>query len=166
MIYRPFIAFFAAALLVLPASVYASGPTVQHEEVETPVSPAARETMARLREHFDTLVGLLNQIRDAESANRLATTTIAAQEALVQLDFSAFEVEDEEMLAFAATSFFYQLADEIARLEEADFFGNTQLKDHFSGAEDAPEDEETAPEADDEGPEAPATEAETESVVP
>ncbi len=137
---------------------------MQHEEVEPPVSPAARQTMTQLREHFDTLVGLLNQIRDAASANRLATAAIAAHESLVQLDFSAFEEEDEEILAFAATSFFYRLADEIARLEEVDFFGNSQLKAHFSGAEDAPEEEETAPEAAT-APEAPATEAETESVV-
>lgn len=162
MIYRLFIAFFAAALLVLPASVRASGPAVQQEE--EPVSPAARQTMTQLREHFDTLVGLLNQICDAASANCLATATIAAHESLVQLDFSAFEEEDEEILAFAATSFFYQFADEVARLEEADFFGNSQLKAYFSGAVDAPDEEETAPEAAT-APEPPATEAETESVV-
>ena len=54
--------------------------------------------------------------------------------------------------------------DEVARLEEADFFGNSQLKAYFSGAVDAPEEEETAPEAAT-APEPPATEAETESVV-
>ena len=89
---------------------------------------------------------------------------LAAHDSLGQLDFSAFEEEDEEILAFAATSFFYRLADEIARLEEAEFFGNAQLKAHFSGADEAPEDEETAPE-DLSAPEAPASEAETESVV-
>ena len=164
MMYRLFIAFFAAALLVLSASVRAAEPAVQHEEVEAPVSPAARQTMAQLREHFDTLVGLLSQIRDAASADRLGAAAIAAHDSLGQLDFSAFEEEDEEILAFASTSFFYRLADEIARLEEVDFFGNTQLKAHFSGAEEAPEDEETAPE-DLSAPEAPASEAETESVV-
>lgn len=164
MMYRLFIAFFAAALLVLSASVRAAEPAVQHEEVEVPVSPAARQTMAQLREHFDTLVGLLSQIRDAASADRLGAAAIAAHDSLGQLDFSAFEEEDEEILAFAATSFFYRLSDEIARLEEAEFFGNAQLKAHFSGAEEAPEDEETAPE-DLSAPEAPASEAETESVV-
>lgn len=164
MIYRLFIAFFAAALLVLPSSARDAEPTVQQEEAEVPSSHAAQETMAKLRECFDALVGLLSQIRDAESAGRLSAATIAAQESLVQLDFSAFEEEDEEMLAFAATSFFYRLADEIARLEEVDFFGNTQLKAHFSGAEDAPEKEETPREAAT-APESPATEAETESVV-
>ena len=165
MIYRLFIAFFAAALLVLPSSARDAEPTVQQEEAEVPSSLAAQETMAKLRECFDALVGLLSQIRDAESAGRLSAATIAAQELLVQLDFSAFEEEDEEMLAFAATSFFYQLSDEIARLEEADFFGNVELKAHFSGEEEAPVDEEPAPESDD-APEPPATEAETESVVP
>ena len=164
MMYRLFIAFFAAALMVLPASVRASEPAVQHEEVEAPVSPAARQTMAQLREHFDTLVGLLSQIRDAASADRLVAAAIAAHDSLGQLDFSAFEEEDEEILAFAATSCFFRLADEIARLEEAEFFGNAQLKAHFSGADEAPEDEETAPE-DLSAPEAPASEAETESVV-
>ena len=164
MIYRLFIAFFAASLLVLSASVRAAEPAVQHEEVEAPVSPAARQTMAQLREHFDTLVGLLSQIRDAASADRLGAAAIAAHDSLGQLDFSAFEEEDEEILAFAATSFFYRLADEIARLEEVDFFGNPLLKAHFSGAEDAPEKEETPREAAT-APESPATEAETESVV-
>lgn len=164
MIYRLFIAFFAASLLVLPASARADEPAVQHEEEDAPVSPAARQTMTQLREHFDTLVGLLSQIRDAASANRLASAAMAAHDSLGQLDFSAFEEEDEEILAFAATSFFYRLADEIARLEEVDFFGNAQLKAHFSGTEEAPEQEETSPE-DLSSPEAPATEAETESVV-
>lgn len=160
-----FIIFAAASLLVLPVSAQdAAAPAPRHDE-EPGLSPAAAETLEQTRRHFEVLTGLLAQIRDAGSAARLAPAVIASREALVHLDFSAFESEDEEMLAMAASDFFFRLAEQLDRLEDAEFYGNPQLKAHFGVVDDdTPADEPAA--VPDETPESPALEAGTESVLP
>lgn len=157
--------FAAVSLLVLPATAQSPAqPAPLHEE-EPGLSPAASATLEQTRRHFEMLAGMLNQIRDAGSAARLAPAVVAAHEELAGLDFSAFETEDEELLAMEAVDFVFRLSEQITRLEDADFYGNAQLKAHFgeTGETEPATLHDAEPQ---EAPESPALEAGTESVLP
>lgn len=112
------------------------------EQADTQLSPAAVSALETIRCRMDALADMLAAVVDAPTAAAQAPQIAAAYEALRQVDFSALAEEDEEFVAAEfAEDIFIRLDDELARLADADYFGNEMLAALFgssSGDEESP----------------------------
>lgn len=103
-------------------------------------SAAAAETPAEtatiLRERMAAFAELLSQVQDAESAAAMAAPV---QEAFTSLLQSDGEEADEEEVAAALEEAFAPVDAELARLEEADFYGVAELRAVFAEPAEAEE---------------------------
>ena len=154
---------FAVMLLCSPGFAGA----VHAETAEESISAAATQAMAAANAGAERLAELLVQVEDASSAAALLPQIEAALESIRMVDEKAFAEDDEEMVAAEFIKDWYLLVeDEVARLMDAGFYGNEQLRRLL----DAPD---AADEAFDKpalrtpaAAEAPAQEAATESLLP
>lgn len=100
------------------------------EESAEPAAAAAEqeETATILRERMATFAELLAQVQDAETARQLLPQVQEAFAALLQTDEDA----DEEEVAAVLEEAFAPVDAELARLEEADFYGVAELRAVFA----------------------------------
>lgn len=92
-----------------------------------------------LKSRFAGLAELLARVQDAESAAALLPAVQAQFVSLLQSDAAALEAADEEELAAEFAEAFAPIDAELARLEEADFFGSEALRAVFAESEEAAE---------------------------
>lgn len=103
---------------------------------------AAEALVATLKERFAVLAELLSRVQDAESAAALQPEVQQRFALLLTTDAAALADEDEEELAAEFAEAFSPIDAELARLEEADFFGCEALRAVFADGEEVPETEE------------------------
>lgn len=97
-------------------------------ELEAELSPAAAAALDMAKHQLDRLADMLSAVVDAASAATLTPHIAASYEALRHIDFSAFTEDDVEVVAAEfAEDMFLRLDAELARLADADYFGNAQL---------------------------------------
>lgn len=99
----------------------AAEPAVAAEEVQEVAAAMLRDRMAAFAE-------LLGQVQDAASAASLVAPVQEAFASLLQMD----EEADEEAAAAVLEECFAPVDAELARLEEADFFGVAELRAVFA----------------------------------
>ncbi len=132
---------------------------------EEAISEAATQAMEAANAAFEHLAGLLQQVVDAPSAAALLPEIEEAVRQVWAVEASAFDDEDEEMVAAAfANDVYVRVAEEVARLADAGFYGYDALRQLLDVADSTSEElpasrQVTAPAA----PESPAQEASTES---
>ena len=136
------------------------------EHADAQLSPAAVLALEEIRRQMELLADLLAGVTDASSASAAAPRIAAACDALRNADFSSLAEEDEELVASEfSEDMLIRLDVELARLADADYYGNTILATLFGLPVDKdsprPAPVPTAGEAD-----APVPEAGTESVLP
>lgn len=101
----------------------------QEESEEPAVATAEQEETATiLRERMSAFAELLSQVQDAETARQLLPQVQEAFAALLQTD----EEADEEEVAAVLEEAFAPVDAELARLEEADFYGVAELRAVFA----------------------------------
>lgn len=103
---------------------------------------AAEALVATLKERFAVLAELLSCVQDAESAAALQPEVQQRFAMLLTTDAAALADADEEELAAEFAEAFSPIDAELARLEEADFFGCGALRTVFADGEEVPETEE------------------------
>lgn len=103
---------------------------------------AAEALVATLKERFAVLAELLSRVQDAESAAALQPEVQQRFAMLLTTDAAALADADEEELAAEFAEAFSPIDAELARLEEADFFGCDALRTVFADGEEVPETEE------------------------
>lgn len=141
---------------------------VQMEEADAQLSTAAAQTLEATHRQMDALAVMVAAVVDAGSAEALAPMIAAAYEALLNVDFSSLSEEDEELVAAEfAEDMFIRMDEELARLADADYFGNAALRKLFGIAEEAPAHKPAAPQPRPAEPHAdsPVIEAGTESTL-
>ena len=137
------------------------------EQADAQLSPAAVQTLEATRCRMDALADMLAAVVDAPTAAARAPQIAAAYEALRSVDFSALAEEDEEFVAAEfAEDMFIRLDDELARLADADYFGNETLAALFGTNADMEEAPRPAPAPVQPEIDAPVPEADTESATP
>lgn len=102
---------------------------------------AAEALVASLKERFAVLAELLSRVQDADSAAALQPEVQQRFAMLLTTDAAALADADEEELAAEFAEAFAPIDAELARLEEAEFFGCDALRAVFADAEDAVETE-------------------------
>lgn len=137
---------------------------LEHADVQ--LSPAAVLALEEIRRQMELLADLLAGVTDASSASAAAPRIAATCDALRNADFSSLAEEDEELVASEfSEDMLIRLDVELARLADADYYGNTILATLFGLPVDKdsprPAPVPTAGEAD-----VPVPEAGTESVLP
>ena len=154
---------FAVMLLCSPGFAGA----VHAETAEESISAAATQAMAAANAGAERLAELLVQVEDAASAAALLPQIAETLESVRALETGSFAEDDEEMMAAGFANDWYLLVeDEVARLVDADFYGNAQLRqllDAGDSADEAFEKPVSHPAA---STEAPVQEAATESLLP
>lgn len=134
------------------------------EQADAQLTPAAVQTLETTRCRMDALADMLAAVVDAPTAAAQAPQIAAAYEALRSVDFSALAEEDEELVAAEfAEDMFIRLDDELARLADADYFGNETLAALFGTNADTEESPRPAPAPVETEIDAPVPEADTES---
>lgn len=103
---------------------------------------AAEALVTTLKTRFSSLAELLSQVQDAESAAALQPEVRERFNALLTTDAAALADADEEELAAEFAEAFVPIDAELARLEEADFFGCEDLRSVFAEGDEPAEDEE------------------------
>ncbi len=137
------------------------------EQADAQLSPAAAQTLEATRCRMDALADMLATVVDASTAAAQVPQIAAAYEALRSVDFSALAEEDEEFVAAEfAEDMFIRLDDELARLADADYFGNETLAALFGTNADTEEAPRSAPSPVEPEIDAPVPEADTESPTP
>lgn len=139
------------------------------EQEDAQLSPAAVQTLDSIRRQMEELADMLAAVVDGPTAAARAPQIAAAYEALRSVDFSALAEEDEELVAAEfAEDMFIRLDDELARLVDADYFGNEMLGTLFGSDAEAGEAPLPAPAPAPETTEvdSPVPEADTESTTP
>lgn len=119
----PFI--LSLALLVAPLCL------AQEESVDTSAAAAVEvqeETSSRLCERMAAFAELLAQVQTAETAQQLLPQVQEAFASLLQTD----EETDEEDATAVLEESFAPVDAELARLEEADFYGVAELRAVFA----------------------------------
>ncbi|MCQ2365138.1 MAG: hypothetical protein MJ051_06255 [Akkermansia sp.] len=100
----------------------------EDEPVTSAGEPTEAEAVVQLRERMASFAALLAQVQDADSAAAMVPQVQEAFAALLQTD----EEEDEEEAAAALEEAFAPVDAELARLEEADFYGAAALRAVFA----------------------------------
>lgn len=112
---------------------------VADDEPDESDDTAAETLVATLKERFAALAELLAHVQDAETAAELAPEVQQHFSMLLTTDAAALADADEEELADEFAEAFAPIDAELARLEEADFFGCENLRAVFAEGEDAAE---------------------------
>lgn len=107
------------------------------EATEEPVD--AESLVSELKARFATVAELLARVQDTASATDLLPEVQGAFASLLQTDTGALEDADEEELAAEFAEAFAPIDAELARLEEADFYGVHALRTVFIESEEAVE---------------------------
>lgn len=107
------------------------------EPTEAPVD--AESLVAELKARFAAVAELLARVQNTESATDLLPEVQEAFATLLQTDAGALEDADEEELAAEFAEAFAPIDAELARLEEADFYGVHALRTVFIESEEAVE---------------------------
>lgn len=137
------------------------------EQADAQLSPAAVSALETIRCRMDALADMLAAVVDAPTAAARAPQIATAYEALRSVDFSALAEEDEELVAAEfAEDMFIRLDDELARLADADYYGNETLAALFGTNADTEETPRPAPAPVQPEIDAPVPEADTESATP
>lgn len=102
---------------------------------------AAEALVATLKERFSALAELLSRVQDAESAESLQPEVQQRFAMLLTTDAAALADADEEELAAEFAEAFSPIDAELARLDEADFFGCESLRAIFADGEEPAETE-------------------------
>ncbi len=94
-----------------------------------PISEAATQAMAIANAGVERLAELLVRVEDAASAAELLPQIAETLESVRALEAGDFAEDDEEMVAAGFANDWYLLVEEeVARLMDADFYGNAQLR--------------------------------------
>lgn len=91
---------------------------------------------SEVRERLAIFAALLGQVQDAESASALCGEIERAFGQLLQAGADAPEQQDEEKIAAELEAAFAPVDAELARLEEADFYGVAELRTVFAEPEE------------------------------
>lgn len=114
--------------------------TTEESADEPAEEPADAESLvSELKARFAAVAELLARVQDTASATDLLPEVQGAFASLLQTDASALENEDEEELAAEFAEAFAPIDAELARLEEADFYGVHALRTVFIESEEAVE---------------------------
>lgn len=103
-------------------------PAAAEEPAAAEQEAAGAEAVAQLRERMEAFAELLAQVQDADTAAALVAPVQDAFASLLQTDGEA----DEEEVAAALEEAFAPVDAELARLEEADFYGVAELRAVFA----------------------------------
>lgn len=114
--------------------------SADHEADESD-DTAAEALVATLKERFSALAELLARVQDAESAASLQAEVQQRFAMLLTTDADALADADEEELAAEFAEAFSPIDAELARLEEAEFYGCESLRAVFADGEEAAENE-------------------------
>lgn len=140
---------------------------LENDDAEGGLSPAASSALQLARGEIDRLADMLAGVVDADSAASLAPQICEAYEALRDTDFSALIMEDAELVAAEfAEDIFQRMDAELARLEDAGYFGNAALVELFGYETQVPAAHAQRREASESVTDAPAQESGTESALP
>ncbi len=140
---------------------------LENDDTEGSLSPAASSALQSARGEIDRLADMLAGVVDAASAASLAPRICEAYEALSDTDFSALIMEDAELVAAEfADDIFLRMDAELARLEDAGFFGNAALVELFGYETQVSAARAHRREAAESATDAPAQESGTESALP
>lgn len=112
------------------------------EETDDSDETAAESLVSTLKTHFTALAELLSRVQDAESAAAVRPEVQQRFEMLLTTDAAALADADEEELAAEFSEAFAPIDAELARLDEADFYGCEELRAVFAESEDGAEAEE------------------------
>lgn len=123
--------------------------TEEHETAEESDATAPDESddttaealVATLKERFAALAELLSRVQDAEGAESLQPEVQQRFAMLLTTDAAALADADEEELAAEFAEAFSPIDAELARLDEADFFGCESLRAIFADGEEPAETE-------------------------
>lgn len=119
-----------------------SGEESADHEADASDDTAAEALVATLKERFAALAELLSRVQDADDAAALQPEVQQRFAMLLTTDAAALADADEEELAAEFAEAFAPIDAELARLEEAEFFGCDALRAVFADAEEAAETDE------------------------
>lgn len=119
-----------------------SGEESADHEADASDDTAAEALVATLKERFAALAELLSRVQDADSAAALQPEVQQRFAMLLTTDAAALADADEEELAAEFAEAFAPIDAELARLEEAEFFGCDALRAVFADGEEATETDE------------------------
>lgn len=97
---------------------------------------AAEALVATLKTNFSALAELLSLVQDEETAQKLLPEVKERFAALLSMDAGALADADEEELAAEFAEAFTPIDAELARLEEAEFFGCEALRTVFTESDE------------------------------
>ena len=103
-------------------------------DAEIVVSPAASAALSEVMQNMVQLTSTLAQVTDEATAHHYEQEIMRLMETLLATDESVFEEEDAELLAVTIAELYFRLDEEVARLNEAGFFGNSVLRRFFGEA--------------------------------
>lgn len=132
-----------AALLLLPllsvglcrAEGVSRADAAGEEEASLPVE--TQKSLEALVTMLGELARTLEAVVDAESASQHAAAVEYLIQELYATDYAAFEGGDEEVIAAGLESLFARIDQNMVRLDDADFYGNADLKRVFGADEGA-----------------------------
>ncbi len=127
-------------LLLLPFFSAGLCPAEEGEGRVSPESSLSAETqksLDSLETMLKELVRTLESIVDADSAGRHAAAVEYLIQELYATDYGAFEGGDEEVIAAGLEALFARVDQNMVRLDDADFYGNVDLKRVFGADEGA-----------------------------
>lgn len=155
----------AFAVMLLCAPVCAVQPAAAG--AEEAISAEATQAVAVANAGVERLAELLVRVEDAASAAELLPQIAETLESVRALEADSFAEEDEEMMAAGFANDWYLLVeDEVARLVDADFYGNEQLRQLLEAGDAEDESFEKPVSHPTDSEEAPVQEAATESLLP
>lgn len=105
-------------------------------EEEEPLPAATQKSLDSLETMLKELARTLESIVDADSAGRHAAAVEYLIQELYATDYAAFEGGDEEVIAADLETLFARIDRNMVRLDDADFYGNADLRRVF-GADDS-----------------------------
>ena len=130
-------------LLLLLLPVFSAGLCPAEEgsgrvspEEEPPLPAETQKSLDSLETMLKELARTLESIVDADSAGRHAAAVEYLIQELYATDYAALEGGDEEVIAAGLEALFARIDRNMVRLDDADFYGNVDLKRVF-GADDS-----------------------------
>jgi len=106
-------------------------------EEESPLPAETQKSLTSLETMLKELAQTLESIVDADSAGRHAAAVEYLIQELYATDYAAFEGGDEEVIAAGLETLFVRIDQNMVRLDDADFYGNVDLKRVFGADESA-----------------------------
>lgn len=114
-----------------------AGEATSSAEEEEPLPAETQKSLDSLMTMLQELARTLEAIVDGESASRHAAAVEYLIQELYATDYAAFEGGDEEVIAAGLEGVFARIDQSMVRLDDADFYGNADLKRIFGADESA-----------------------------